>query len=86
MSCVQAQKWCDNGTYLLANQQLEKFNSKEGAQAALSDLEKFQEGAPALLNGGPDLLFMEYEGILNPQLQVNLHLSSSICPFLTYSI
>ncbi|XP_058252256.1 proto-oncogene DBL isoform X1 [Hemibagrus wyckioides] len=68
----EAQKWCDDGTYLLANQQLEKFNSKEGAQAALSDLEKFQEGAPALLNGGPDLLFMEYEGILNPHLQTHI--------------
>ncbi|XP_053486836.1 proto-oncogene DBL isoform X3 [Ictalurus furcatus] len=68
----EAQKWCDDGTYLLANQQLEKFHSKEGAQAALSDLEKFQEGAPALLNAGPDLLLMEYECVLTPQLQTHI--------------
>ncbi|KAF4091314.1 hypothetical protein AMELA_G00035580 [Ameiurus melas] len=68
----KAQKWCDDGTYLLANQQLEKFHSKEGAQAALSDLEKFQEGAPALLNVGPDLLFMEYECVLTPHLQAHI--------------
>ncbi|MCJ8734061.1 hypothetical protein PDJAM_G00231090 [Pangasius djambal] len=68
----EAQKWCDDGTYLLANQQLEKFHSKEGARAALSDLEKFQEGAPALLNAGPDLLFLEYEGVLTPQLQTHM--------------
>lgn len=77
LSCVQAQKWCDDGTYLLANQQLEKVHSKEGAQAALSDLEKFQEGAPVLLNAGPDLLFMEYEVVLTPQLQVNINFSLS---------
>ncbi|XP_060783764.1 proto-oncogene DBL isoform X2 [Neoarius graeffei] len=68
----EAQKWCDDGTYLLANQQLEKVHSKEGAQAALSDIEKFQEGAPVLLNAGPDLLFMEYEGVLTPQLQTHI--------------
>lgn len=74
---MQAQKWCDDGTYLLANQQLEKVHSKEGAQAALSDLEKFQEGAPVLLNAGPDLLFIEYEVVLTPQLQVNINFSLS---------
>ncbi|XP_046705882.1 proto-oncogene DBL isoform X4 [Silurus meridionalis] len=68
----EAKKWCDDGTFLLANQQLDKFHCKEGAQAALSDLEKFQEGAPALLNAGPDLLFLEYEGVLTPQLQANI--------------
>ncbi|XP_060740959.1 proto-oncogene DBL [Tachysurus vachellii] len=68
----EAQQWCDDGTCLLANQQLEKLNSKEGAQAALSDLEKFQEGAPALLNAETDLLFMEYEGVLTPHLQTHI--------------
>lgn len=73
---MQAQKWCDDGTYLLANQHLEKVHSKEGAQGALSDLQKFQQGAPVLLNAGPDLLFMDYDGVLNPQLQVNIHFHS----------
>uniref|UniRef100_A0AAR2K3U9 MCF.2 cell line derived transforming sequence a n=1 Tax=Pygocentrus nattereri TaxID=42514 RepID=A0AAR2K3U9_PYGNA len=46
----EAQRWCDEGTYLLANQLVDKVQSKEGAQAALKDIEKFQEGAPALLS------------------------------------
>uniref|UniRef100_A0A8C1T2X7 MCF.2 cell line derived transforming sequence a n=1 Tax=Cyprinus carpio TaxID=7962 RepID=A0A8C1T2X7_CYPCA len=45
----EAQRWCDDGAYLLANQQVDKFQSKEGAQAALRDIEKFQEAAPPLL-------------------------------------
>uniref|UniRef100_A0AAR2K285 MCF.2 cell line derived transforming sequence a n=1 Tax=Pygocentrus nattereri TaxID=42514 RepID=A0AAR2K285_PYGNA len=69
----EAQRWCDEGTYLLANQLVDKVQSKEGAQAALKDIEKFQEGAPALLSAGSDLLFMEYEIVLTSQLQVNYH-------------
>uniref|UniRef100_A0A8B9LK65 MCF.2 cell line derived transforming sequence a n=1 Tax=Astyanax mexicanus TaxID=7994 RepID=A0A8B9LK65_ASTMX len=65
----EAQWWCDEGTYLLANQLVDKVQSKEGAQAALRDIEKFQEGAPALLTAGSDLLFMEYESVLTTQLQ-----------------
>uniref|UniRef100_A0AAR2L6L3 MCF.2 cell line derived transforming sequence a n=1 Tax=Pygocentrus nattereri TaxID=42514 RepID=A0AAR2L6L3_PYGNA len=67
---VMAQRWCDEGTYLLANQLVDKVQSKEGAQAALKDIEKFQEGAPALLSAGSDLLFMEYEIVLTSQLHI----------------
>uniref|UniRef100_A0A674CKK6 MCF.2 cell line derived transforming sequence a n=1 Tax=Salmo trutta TaxID=8032 RepID=A0A674CKK6_SALTR len=48
--------WCDDGAYLLAQQLVEKFQSKEGAQAALKDIDRFLEGAPSLLGSGPDLL------------------------------
>ncbi|XP_063046759.1 proto-oncogene DBL [Engraulis encrasicolus] len=65
----EAQRWCDEGAYLLANQQVDRFQSKEGAQAALRDIEKFQEGAPALLGTGADVLSMEYETVLTPPLQ-----------------
>ncbi|XP_036424986.1 proto-oncogene DBL [Colossoma macropomum] len=68
----KAQRWCDEGTYLLANQLVDKVQSKEGAQAALKDIEKFQEGAPALLSAGSDLLFMEYEIVLTSQLQTHI--------------
>uniref|UniRef100_A0A8C1T349 MCF.2 cell line derived transforming sequence a n=1 Tax=Cyprinus carpio TaxID=7962 RepID=A0A8C1T349_CYPCA len=67
----EAQRWCDDGAYLLANQQVDKFQSKEGAQAALRDIEKFQEAAPPLLGAGVDVLFLEYESVLTPCLQVN---------------
>ncbi|KAM4621117.1 proto-oncogene DBL [Polymixia lowei] len=68
----QAQTWCDDGAYLLANQLVDKFQSKEGAQAALRDIEKFLEGAPSMLSSGPDLLAMEYEAVITPQLQAQI--------------
>lgn len=68
---LQAQRWCDDGAYLLANQQVDKFQSKEGAQTALRDIEKFQEAAPPLLGAGTDVLFLEFESVLTPYLQVN---------------
>ncbi|XP_029113013.1 proto-oncogene DBL [Scleropages formosus] len=60
-------RWCDEGAYLLASQVVDRFQTKEGAQAALQDIEKFQAGAPPPLN--PDVLAMEFESILSPQLQ-----------------
>uniref|UniRef100_A0AAQ5Y0Z7 MCF.2 cell line derived transforming sequence a n=1 Tax=Amphiprion ocellaris TaxID=80972 RepID=A0AAQ5Y0Z7_AMPOC len=67
----QAQTWCDDGAYLLANQLVDKFQSKEGAQAALRDIEKFLEGAPSMLSSGVDVLAIEYEAVITPQLQVS---------------
>uniref|UniRef100_A0A8C5ATH1 MCF.2 cell line derived transforming sequence n=1 Tax=Gadus morhua TaxID=8049 RepID=A0A8C5ATH1_GADMO len=67
---VQAQTWCDDGAYLLANQLVERFQSKEGALAALRDIERFLEGAPSMLSSGPEALLQEYEAVLTPQLQV----------------
>lgn len=68
--CIQVQTWCDDGAYMLANQLVDKFQSKDGAQSALKDIEKFLEGAPPLLNSGLDILSIEYEGVITPQLQV----------------
>lgn len=74
VSCLlidtQAQTWCDDGAYLLANQLVDKLQSKEEAQAALRDIERFLEGAPSTLNSGTDVLAMEYEAVITPQLQV----------------
>ncbi|XP_030621420.1 proto-oncogene DBL [Chanos chanos] len=68
----EAQHWCDEGAYLLANQQVDKVQSKEGAQSALREIDKFQEGAPPLLGMGSDLLSMEYESVLTPELQAHI--------------
>ncbi|XP_048032745.1 proto-oncogene DBL isoform X2 [Megalobrama amblycephala] len=68
----EAQRWCDDGAYLLANQQVDKFQSKEGAQTALRDIEKFQEAAPTLLGAGTDVLFLEFESVLTPYLQAHI--------------
>ncbi|KAJ8351247.1 hypothetical protein SKAU_G00227230 [Synaphobranchus kaupii] len=68
----QTLRWCNEGAYLLANQLVDKFQSKEGAQAALRDLERFQEGVAPPLSAGPDALSMEFESILTPQLQAQI--------------
>ncbi|XP_057204860.1 proto-oncogene DBL isoform X1 [Triplophysa rosa] len=73
LRCLEeAQRWCDDAVYLLANQQVDKFQSKEGAQTALRAIEKFQEGAPPLLIAGSDVLFMEYESVLTSYLQAHI--------------
>lgn len=72
-SNLKAQTWCDDGAYLLANQLVDKLQSKEGAQAALRDIERFLEGAPSMLSSGPDIMAMEYEAVITPQLQVSDH-------------
>ncbi|KAJ8407217.1 hypothetical protein AAFF_G00288930 [Aldrovandia affinis] len=68
----QTLRWCDEGAYLLANQVVDKFQSKEGAQAALRDIERFQEGVAPPLSAGPDVLSVEFESILTPDLQVQI--------------
>lgn len=70
---LQAHTWCDDGAYLLANQLVDKYQSKEGAQAALREIERFLEGAPSILSSGPDILAIEYETVITPQLQVSHH-------------
>uniref|UniRef100_A0AAY4AZL6 MCF.2 cell line derived transforming sequence b n=1 Tax=Denticeps clupeoides TaxID=299321 RepID=A0AAY4AZL6_9TELE len=75
LSClfVQALHWCDQGAYLLAGQLVDKFQSKEGAQAALRDIEKLEEGAPSVIRSSADVLILEFQAILTPQLQVQTH-------------
>uniref|UniRef100_A0A673YFH2 MCF.2 cell line derived transforming sequence n=1 Tax=Salmo trutta TaxID=8032 RepID=A0A673YFH2_SALTR len=66
----EARRWCDEGAYLLANQLVDKFQSKEGAQGALQDIERLQEEKPVCLSQSPDVLSLEFEAILTPQLEV----------------
>uniref|UniRef100_I3J3H9 MCF.2 cell line derived transforming sequence n=1 Tax=Oreochromis niloticus TaxID=8128 RepID=I3J3H9_ORENI len=73
----QAQTWCDDAAYLLANQLVDKFQSKEGAQAALRDIEKLLEGAPSMLSSGLDILFSLFSA--NDVLHLFLLLHACIC-------
>lgn len=57
---------------------MDKLQSKEEAQAALRDIERFLEGAPSTLNSGTDVLAMEYEAVITPQLQVGKNNSVSL--------
>lgn len=67
----------------MANQLVDKLQSKEGAQSALKDIENFLEGAPSMLSSGPDLLAIEYEAVITPQLQVRNHNTVLFCFFLS---
>uniref|UniRef100_A0A1A8PQ43 MCF.2 cell line derived transforming sequence a n=2 Tax=Nothobranchius TaxID=28779 RepID=A0A1A8PQ43_9TELE len=68
----QAQTWCDDGAYMLANQLVDKSQSKEGAQVALREIEKFLEVAPSMLSSSLEVLSMEYEAVITPQLQAQI--------------
>ncbi|XP_054610868.1 proto-oncogene DBL isoform X2 [Dunckerocampus dactyliophorus] len=65
----EALRWCDEGAYLLASQMVDKFQTREGAQEALHYLSCHQERAPPVLKNKQDLLSLEFESVLTPQLQ-----------------
>ncbi|XP_076875627.1 proto-oncogene DBL isoform X2 [Brachyhypopomus gauderio] len=71
-------RWCDEGAYLLANQLMDKFQSKEGAQSALQDIDRLMESAPPHLQTlmeasptelHPDVFTLDFQAVLTPQLQ-----------------
>uniref|UniRef100_A0A3B4VNZ5 MCF.2 cell line derived transforming sequence-like 2 n=1 Tax=Seriola dumerili TaxID=41447 RepID=A0A3B4VNZ5_SERDU len=41
----QVNQWCESGIYLLASQAVDKCQSQEGAESALTDIERFLESA-----------------------------------------
>uniref|UniRef100_A0A8C2WYU1 MCF.2 cell line derived transforming sequence n=1 Tax=Cyclopterus lumpus TaxID=8103 RepID=A0A8C2WYU1_CYCLU len=65
----EALRWCDDGAYLLASQMVDKFQTREGAQEALQYLSCHQERAPSALTNSQDIVSLEFEAILTPQLQ-----------------
>lgn len=69
--CPQALQCCDEGAYLLANQQMDKCQSKEGAQKALQDIERFLESSSTYLNYDPQALYYDFESVLTPELKVS---------------
>uniref|UniRef100_A0A8D2IYR9 MCF.2 cell line derived transforming sequence n=1 Tax=Varanus komodoensis TaxID=61221 RepID=A0A8D2IYR9_VARKO len=68
-SLQQALECCDEGAYLLANQPMDKCQSREGAQKALQDIEKFLESSSLHLNADPQDLYSVFELILTPELK-----------------
>ncbi|KAF3841045.1 hypothetical protein F7725_006907 [Dissostichus mawsoni] len=64
-----ALRWCDEGAYLLASQMVDRFQTREGAQEALQYLTYHQERAPSALKNSQDIVSLELEAILTPQLQ-----------------
>ncbi|EOB03370.1 Proto-oncogene DBL, partial [Anas platyrhynchos] len=68
----QALQCCDEGAYLLANQQMDKCQSKEGAQKALQDIERFLESSSSYLNYDPQALQYDFESVLTPELKCQI--------------
>ncbi|XP_069318962.1 proto-oncogene DBL isoform X6 [Eulemur rufifrons] len=68
----QARQCCDEGECLLANQEIDKFQSKEDAQKALQDIEHFLEMAVPFINYDPETLQYEFDVMLSPELKVQM--------------
>ncbi|XP_051762011.1 guanine nucleotide exchange factor DBS isoform X3 [Ctenopharyngodon idella] len=62
-------KWCDDGIYMLASQPLDKCQSQEGAESALSELEFYLETANEKQLWEISTVWLEYESILNNELR-----------------
>ncbi|XP_077072914.1 guanine nucleotide exchange factor DBS isoform X5 [Siphateles boraxobius] len=63
-------KWCDDGIYMLASQPLDKCQSQEGAESALSELEFYLETANEKQQWEISTVWLEYESILNNELRI----------------
>ncbi|XP_010638813.1 proto-oncogene DBL isoform X3 [Fukomys damarensis] len=68
----QALQCCDEGECLLANQEIDKFQSKEDVQKALQDIENFLEMALPFINYDLESLQYEFDVILSPELKVQM--------------
>ncbi|XP_022410019.1 proto-oncogene DBL isoform X1 [Delphinapterus leucas] len=68
----QAHQCCEEGECLLANQEINKFQSKKDAQKALQDIENFLEMALPFINYDPETLQYEFDVVLSPELKVQM--------------
>lgn len=66
---MQVNQWCDSGIYLLASQAIDKCQSQEGAESALSDIENFRESAEKNKLTELRNLHNQHEVVLSPDLR-----------------
>lgn len=66
---MQVNQWCESGIYLLASQAVDKCQSQEGAELALSDIESFQESAQKNKLTELRNLHNQHEVVLSPDLR-----------------
>uniref|UniRef100_A0A665WR83 MCF.2 cell line derived transforming sequence-like 2 n=1 Tax=Echeneis naucrates TaxID=173247 RepID=A0A665WR83_ECHNA len=66
------EKWCESGIYLLASQAVDKCQSQEGAELALTDIEQFLESAE--MNQLTELrnLHNQYEVVLSEDIKASV--------------
>lgn len=66
----QVNQWCESGIYLLASQAVDKCQSQEGAESALTDIERFLESAEKNQLNELRNLHNQYEVVLSEDLKV----------------
>ncbi|XP_042523526.1 proto-oncogene DBL [Dipodomys spectabilis] len=68
----QARQCCDEGECLLANQETERFQTKEDAQKALDDIKNFIESSLPFINYDAESLQYEFDVFLSPELKIQM--------------
>lgn len=66
-------QWCESGIYLLASQAVDKCQSQEGAESALTDIESFLESAQKNQLTELRNLHNQYEVVLSEDIKVLKH-------------
>ncbi|XP_054471076.1 guanine nucleotide exchange factor DBS isoform X2 [Anoplopoma fimbria] len=68
-SLERASKWVDDGIYLLASQPVDKCQSHEGAELALTELEQYLDNAGQNQLTDLSTIWKEYDAVLNQQFR-----------------
>ncbi|KAM4818976.1 proto-oncogene DBL isoform 2-T2 [Thomomys bottae] len=68
----QARQCCDEGECLLANQETERFQTKEDALKALEDIKNFIESSLPFINYDAESLEYEFDVFLSPELKIQM--------------
>uniref|UniRef100_A0A6I8SUP7 MCF.2 cell line derived transforming sequence-like n=1 Tax=Xenopus tropicalis TaxID=8364 RepID=A0A6I8SUP7_XENTR len=66
-------KWCDEGIFLLASQPVDKFQSQDGAEAALQEITRFLETGTDITMKDLAFILKMYNSILTPELQEHVN-------------
>ncbi|XP_071343444.1 guanine nucleotide exchange factor DBS isoform X1 [Trachinotus anak] len=72
MGIEKVNQWCESGIYLLASQAVDKCQSQEGAESALTDIERFLESAEKNQLTELRNLHNQYEVVLSEDIKVNV--------------
>ncbi|XP_076579109.1 guanine nucleotide exchange factor DBS isoform X2 [Chaetodon auriga] len=65
-------QWCESGIYLLASQAVDKCQSQEGAESALTDIENFRESAEKNQLTELRNLHNQYEVVLSEDIKASV--------------
>ncbi|XP_034385976.1 guanine nucleotide exchange factor DBS [Cyclopterus lumpus] len=72
MGIDKVNQWCESGIYLLASQAVDKCQSQEGAESALTDIEHFLESAEKNQLTELKNLHNQYEVVLSEEIRANV--------------